>query len=110
MLDQLVDIVEAVFLADPVTGGIAGVVALLAGLVLLRYSEIVHVTLGALVGFAVVQFARRVFLDGQEAGALLDRWQNHALSVMTFAEFFVYTVAFAIAISIVYVLRVLLRR
>jgi hypothetical protein len=109
MLDQLVNIVEAVFLSDPVSGGIAAVVALLAGLVLHRYSGIVYVTVGGLVGYAVAQFGRRVLLENQDAGALLSRWQDHAMS-MTFAEFLVYFVAFFVVISVVFVLRVLLKR
>ncbi|NWG45063.1 MAG: hypothetical protein HXY25_00760 [Alphaproteobacteria bacterium] len=98
--------VQDVFVnVDPVSGGIAIVVALLAGLILQRYlSGIISVTIGALIAYAAARFAKLVLLDGREIQPLAESWWSGMLN-MRFGEVLVYFVAFLVVITVVYILK-----
>lgn len=96
---------------EPVTLGIAVVVCLLAGLIIQNYiASFISVTVGALIVFWLVRFAKLVIIDGQELGALADSWWK-ALPDIRFGTVLVYFVAFLVAITIAFIVKsVLVRR
>lgn len=90
--------------ADPITLGIAIVVALAAGFVMEGFNSIITTTVAALVGFAALGYVRAVTLGKQEAVAYAHTdWHNFlGLSMMTLVA---YAVIFAVLIAIVHFVR-----
>ncbi len=104
MLENILSTVQSVFMGSDATSQVIMlVVALAAGLALTRVTNIVNVTVGALVVYGLVRLGLMA-TQGTQPGELPSVAWN-SLSAMTVNNLVVYFLAFAIVILIVYMVR-----
>lgn len=111
MVQQLIDLTTGVFQSlstDEIALGILLIVVLGSGLALRGFGHIVSMTLGALIVFAVALFARDVVQGGDPMALAEGRW-NHFLG-LEMGTFLVYFIAFAIVITVIFLVKSMFQR
>ena len=105
MLEQLTSLVLGIYGSMHLYQLVAaGVIMLIAGLVMTRFAQIVNVTIGALIVFVLVGFVLRFagVLPGQAPiDQLASGYVNDFLG-LTVAAFLVYFIAFAVVTAVIY--------
>jgi hypothetical protein len=109
MLQQMMDLVTGVFTGvDQTTWIIMVVIVLLAALLMRAFGQIITITLGALVVFALATAGRQIAAGADPLGLAQERWNSFlALSV---GQFLVYFLAFAIVIAGIFMIKSVFQR
>lgn len=105
--------VETVFISgDPISSGIALVIALVAGLLIMKsFGQIINMVVGSLVVFGLAQVVYGIVTGGADVStetAISNSWDS--FMAVTMGVLLVYFIAFFVVISVAYAIRSALRR
>lgn len=113
MIDQAMSLVLGVFQSFDVVSLVAALlILLLLGLAMRAYGNVINMTILALVLFVVVSAARSLLGFGVEQkplGVLPQHYWDGAMA-LSLGQFLVYFVAFAVVLTVVYLVKSVARR